>query len=452
MHIATQIQNLNFNVIFSSLFLVLLVVFGCQDSDLKNIEELIEAEKLEDAVDKLENIIDEEPNNPEARMLLGGVYYELNRADEAILQFKRTSQLYTSQPEKRVNARIQLARTYLRIGDRTSAFRLLNTIQKGTSDSNAMREVISLVGDSYRTKQLTTGESDNYSPTFSLDGTQIAFTSFRLDNADIYLMDLNGRILRRVTFSTDFNDSSPTFLKNPNFLLYSSETKSSREVKVDILGSGSTSTYAGLNMTHIHSKMTRPVVPISFGTRAPRSSPTGKKVVYESSVNENLELFLIDFKDIDLADMTPQEITPKRITSNDVDDGSPSFFPDEKRLVFVSSHNGVNQLYTININGKNVKHLNPNRYGCYNPTVSPDGKTIAFMSARDDDWEIYLVDVDGKNERKITSGIGRSIQPTFSPDGRYLAFVSDRNDSFHIYLMDLSKPTTRNDLVKLLEQ
>jgi len=453
MHFATQNLKLNYAFLFCFSFVIsIVVVFGCQDDGLNKIEKLIEEEKLETAVNKLETIIDKKPNNPEARMLLGRVYNQLNRSDDAILQFKRTSQLYTSQPDKRLEARLELARTYLRIGNRRSAFRLLNTIHKGTSDPEVLREIISFVGDSYKTKQLTNGESDNYSPTFSLDGTQIAFSSFRLDNDDIYLMDISGRILRRVTYTTDFNDSAPTFLKNPNFLLYSSESKSSREVKVGILGSGSTSTYAGLNMTHIHSKVTRAVIPISFGTRAPRSSPSGMKVVYESSTDDNLELYLLDFKDIELTGILPQQTTPERITFNDVDDGSPTFFPDEERLVFVSSHNGVNQLFTIDIDGKNLKHLNPNRYGCYNPTVSPDGKTIAFMSSRDNDWEIYLVDVDGKNERKITSGIGRSIQPTFSPDGRYLAFASDRNDSFHIYLMDLSVPTTCKDLVKLLEQ
>ena len=83
------------------------------------------------------------------------------------------------------------------------------------------------------------------------------FASFRTDNGEIYLMDLNGRIRRRVTFTTDFNDSSPTFLTTPNYLFYSSEPKASREVKVVIQSSGSTPIYAGFNLTHIHSKITR---------------------------------------------------------------------------------------------------------------------------------------------------------------------------------------------------
>ena len=116
--------------------------------------------------------------------------------------------------------------------------------------------------------------------------------------------------------------------------------------------------------------------------------------------------------------------------------------------------NQVNQLYTIDIDGKNERHFNPNRYDCYNPTVSPDGKTIAYVSAREGDTEIYLIDADGKNMRRITGDIGVSIHPAFSPDGQHLAFVSDRNRSgtFHIYLMSFDEPFTREELVERLQR
>ena len=429
------------------------MVTGCQDDTavLKKSEELLNAGTPQAAVEELEAYIETVPEEPKARMLLGKAYNDLGRYNDAVLELQKASQLYAAQPEERIAARLELARTYLRFGDRGSAFRVLRLVQRSTLDPEVLREIIELVGDTYHTKQLTRGDSDNYSPTFSPDGRQIAFASFRLDNGEIYLMDLNGRIQRRVTFTTDFNDSSPAFLKTPNYLFYSSEPKSSREVKVVIQSSGSTPIYAGFHVTHIHSKITRTVLPVSFGARVPRTSPVEDQVVYESNVDGNLELYLINLAGLDLAQLTPEDIELKRITFNETDDGSPAFFPDGKRIIFVSSRNEVNQLYTIDIDGKNEKHFNPSRWGCYNPTVSPDGKTIAYVSAREGDWEVYLIDADGKNERRITSDIGRSIQPAFSPDGRYLAYVSDRSDTFHIYLMSLDKPVTREDLARRLQ-
>lgn len=431
-----------------------LFVLGCQDKAevLNRSEKLLQTGMPREAADELEPFVETTPENSKARLLLGQAYDELGRYNDAIEQFRKASQLSAAQPEQRIAARLHLARTYLKFGDRHSAFRVLRLVQQSSSDAEVLRKIAELVGDTYKTKQLTRGDSDNYSPTFSPDGTQLAFASFRLDNGEIYLMDLDGRIRQRVTFTTDFNDSSPAFLTTPYHLFYSSEPKSSREVKVVIQSSGSTPIYAGFNVTHIHSKTTRAVLPVSFGARVPRASPAGNQVVYESNADGNLELYLLNLEGLNLAQITPEQIKPKRITYNETDDGSPAFFPDGQQLVFVSSRNEVNQLYTIGIDGKNEKHFNPNRYDCYNPTVSPDGKTIAYVSARDGDMEIYLIDADGQNERRITGDIGVSIQPAFSPDGRHLAYVSDRSDTFHIYLMDFDEPVTREELVFRLSQ
>ena len=435
------------------LFIVLILLsLACQDTSLKKIEELLRSGMQHEAKEKLELYISSEPNNPDARMLLGKTYNELGQHHDAVEQFKKASLLFTSQPKERIEARFELARTYLVFGDRKEAFKVLNLIQKATSDTRIINKVIQLVGDSYATKQLTHGNSDNYSPVFSPDGSQIAFSSFRVDNSEIYLMNLDGQIKSRVTYTTDYNDNSPAFLHNPNYIYYSSEPKSSREVKVVIQSSGSTPIYTGFNITHIHSKVTQPILPISFGARAPRSSPAGNRIVYETNTDGNLEIYIMDLGDVNLLKINPADIPKTRITNNNIDDGSPAFFPNGRRIVFVSSRNEVHQLYAIDIDGKNEKHINTSQYDSYNPTVSPDGETIAYVSARDGDWEIYLIDRNGKNERQITSGIGRSIQPTFSPDGRYLAFVSDRSDTFHIYLMDLERPIVREDLVKLLRQ
>ena len=452
MKIKRNIRRNCISIILCKILLVVLVL-GCQDNKavLEESEKHLEAGTPEAAIAGLEAFIETAPEEPKARLLLGEAYNELGRHTDAVEQLRKASQLYAAQPEARTIARLELARTYLRFGDRTSAFQVLRLVQRSTSDPKVLREIIGLVGDSYRTKQLTDGDSDNYSPTFSPDGTQIAFSSFRTDNGELYLMDLNGRIQRRVTFTTDFNDSSPAFLTTPNYLFYSSEPKATRDVKVVIQSSGTTPIYAGFNLTHIHSKTTRAVLAVSFGARVPRTSPAGDQVVYESNVDGNLELYLLDLAAVDLAEFTPEDVEPRRITFNEMDDGSPTFFPDGKRLMFVSSRNKVHQLYTIDIDGQNEVHFNPNRYDCYNPTVSPDGKTIAYVSARGGDWEIYLIDADGKNERRITNDIGRSIQPAFSPDGRQLAFVSDRSDTFHIYLMFFDTPVTSEDLAKRLQ-
>ena len=173
----TSLKVLRF--LLCSTFLTAFVV-GCQDNKaiLKESEKQLDAGTPQAAVDGLEAFIKTEPEEPKARLLLGEAYNALGRHNDAVEQLRKASQLYAAQPEERTAARLELARTYLRFGDRTSAFRVLRLVQRSTSDPETLRKIIELVGDSYQTKQLTTGDSDNYSPTFSPDGTQIAFASF----------------------------------------------------------------------------------------------------------------------------------------------------------------------------------------------------------------------------------------------------------------------------------
>ena len=465
--------------------MMLASLLGCgggEEKTLRQAAELIDTQMYLEAINLLDKLIASNDRNVRARELLADAHEALGNYPEAIDQLKKAEALYAAQPEQRSLVRLRLAQLHLRLGDRRSAFSLLRAIVHTSPNNSTLNQIASLVADAYEVVQLTSGDKDNYAPRFSPDGSRIVFSSARLDNGELYLMDTDGRLRQRVTFTTDFNEDAASFVDTPPsvppykggikgagpykgaieggglHLIYSREPKASREVKIVLQSSGSTPIYAGIYATHIFSKVTQEILPVAFGVRAPSVSPDGRRVVYESNSAGNLELYVIELGDVDTDTIDTSAITPKRITYNEVDDGSPVFFPDGQRLVFVSARGDatdpdrkIHQLYTIGLDGSNETPLNPNPYDCYTPAVSPDGKTIAFASSREGDMEIYMMDADGTNERRITNGIGASIQPAFSPDGTKLAFVSDRSDSFQIYLMPLDKPITREALMRQLE-
>ena len=446
--------------------ITLLVVFlgaviGCsgKDEPLRQSEALIRSGMHPEAINLLEKVIAVDDRNPKARFLLGQAYEGLGSYNQAIHNYKAAINLYTAHPEDRDAVRLTLAKVYLKQGLRESGYRELRAIVRSTSDSAVLQGVAGLITDAYQVTQLTSGKSDNYSPRFSADGSQIAFASYRLDNGEIFIMDIDGRVRHRVTFTTDFDEGEPAFLSNPRYLIYSREPQTSRQVKILLQSSGSTPIYAGFYASHIHSRVTQEIMPVGFGVRSLGISPDRQRVAYESNSAGNLELYILDLRDVDLGAIDPEAIPSQQITHNEVDDGSPTFFPDGERIVFVSARTDDlaegqaerHQIYSINIDGSGETHLNPNPHDCYSPMVSPDGETIAFVSAREGDIEIYLMDADGSNERRLTNEIGASMQPAFSPDARSLAFVSDRSDTFQIYLMHLDQPLTRKDLLRHLE-
>ncbi len=444
---------------------LLILLFGCVigcsgvDDPLRQSEALIHSGMHPEAINLLEKILAVDNRNPKARFLLGQAYEGLGSYDEAIHNYRAAINLYAAHPEDKVTVRLTLAKVYLKQGLRESGYRELRATVRSTADSAILQQIAGLVTDAYQVVQLTSSKSDNYSPRFSADGSQIAFASYRLDNGEIFIMDLDGRVRKRVTYTTDFDEGEPAFLSNPHYLIYSREPQTSRQVKILLQSSGSTPIYAGFYATHINSKVTQEIMPVGFGVRSLGISPDRQRVAYESNSAGNLELYTLDLRGVDLGAIDPAAIASQQITHNDVDDGSPTFFPDGKRIAFVSSRSDDpqdtqaerHQIYSINIDGSDEKHLNPNPYDCYSPVISPDGKQIAFVSARDGDIEIYLMDADGTNERRLTNEIGASMQPAFSPDSTLLAFVSDRSDTFQIYLMHLDRPITRKDLLRHLE-
>ncbi len=92
---------------------------------------------------------------------------------------------------------------------------------------------------------------------------------------------------------------------------------------------------------------------------------------------------------------------------------------------------GFHQIFTVPSEGGAVRQLSSGEF--HHKGIlswSPDNKTIYFSANRNDNWEyefrnseIYSLDVNSRDIRALTSRNGPDHSPVVSPDGKYIAYL-----------------------------
>jgi TolB protein len=118
------------------------------------------------------------------------------------------------------------------------------------------------------------------------------------------------------------------------------------------------------------------------------------------------------------------------------------FFPGAKRILYSSTHLGDKQcparpdfskgyvwavyptfdVFTANPDGSGLKQLTDTPGYDAETTISLDGKKLVFTSMRDGDLDIYSMDADGKNVRRLTNELGYDGGPFWSYDGKQIVY------------------------------
>ncbi len=149
---------------------------------------------------------------------------------------------------------------------------------------------------------------------YSADGKQIVFTSFRDGDAEIYVMDADGSHPRRITQSKGY-DGGPFFSPDGNLIIYRSDRQGN-----DLLQ---------LFVNNVEGTAERQLTSNEFVNWGPYWHPDSRHILYATSKHghQNYEIYLMDVD-------SGAEV---RITHHEGFDGLPVFSPDGKKLMWTSS-------------------------------------------------------------------------------------------------------------------
>jgi TolB protein len=183
---------------------------------------------------------------------------------------------------------------------------------------------------------LTHNNAYDAEATVSDDQKQIVFTSDRSGDLDLYIMNTNGKDVRRVTHDLGY-DGGAYFTHDGKRLIYRAfhpETAQEKvQYKTDLKNHLYRPSWLELFMIDVDGKNRRQITNLHSASFAPYMFPSDKRVIFASNRRDprgrHFDLYAIDIDGKNL----------EQITFSNTFDAFPMFSPDGKKLVWASNRN-----------------------------------------------------------------------------------------------------------------
>ncbi len=248
--------------------------------------------------------------------------------------------------------------------------------------NDTQRDIYVANADGSGVVQLTNDVNSDYDPAWSPDGTKIAYahettkTQTQGGTFDIYVMDADGSNVTRVTTDDITNESRPTWSPDGSKIAFEKWTANGEEIyTMNADGSGIVqltnnsvddshpawspdgskiafvsyrySNYEIYVMNADGSSQTRLTNDAGWDDW-PDWSPDGKKIVFATNrSNSNFEIYSMN------ADGSSQT----RLTNDSAYDSLPRYSPDGSKIIFSSNRGSDYDIYVMNTDGSNVQQV-----------------------------------------------------------------------------------------------
>lgn len=261
------------------------------------------------------------------------------------------------------------------------------------------RRILKVRADGTGLASLITDGEYNNDPTFSPDGKQIAFTSLRDGNFDIYTFDTDSLQTLRLTRDPAF-DYQPSWSPNGKHLVFISNRTGAPDIhKINADGGGI------VNLTQSEA---------SEGM--PAWSPRGDMISFVRSVNGKLEIHVMN------SDGNGQ----MQLDNSPVFNEYPAWSPQGDKIAYVNYPDPdveISRIYTIDTDGQNKQLLFEALGGAIQKVNwSPNGKKMLFVYHDSGIQEIRILDVITREVSSIDLIVVGLDNAAWAPFGRTIVF------------------------------
>ncbi len=259
-------------------------------------------------------------------------------------------------------------------------------------------EVFILDLQSNRIRNLTNKTSRDWHPTWSSDGTRIAFNSDRDGNEEIYVMDANG--LNQTDLSNNAaQDLAPDWSPVADQIAFISNRDGGYDLYILNVADG--------NVTRVTTD--------GQAKSEPDWSPDGTQIVYRQQQGQDVVINIV----------TVASGAIKTI----VDKGQnlwPAWSPDGTQIAyFAQGDQKTTNIFTVNLATSTITNLTNDASNDARPEWSPDGSEIAFISDRDGNFNLYVMNADGSDPRRLTDTAQDDTSPSWQPVAAPIDFAAN---------------------------
>jgi Tol biopolymer transport system component len=246
-------------------------------------------------------------------------------------------------------------------------------------------------------RNLTRRTAQDLSPSWSPDGSQIAFHTDEDGDgtAELFVIDADGGNPHRLMPPDGGNNWRPSWSPDGERVTY-------------MMG------YQLIQVVNVSDGLAQ-----NYGRGfSPSWSPDGGRLIYYADPDGHLntDIYMLD-------------VRTKRaynLTMNAANDWSPAWSPDGHTIAFVSMRDGNNEIYLIDalctadisrIGGcpRTVHRLTDSLQNEIAPAWSADAHELAFVSKRDDVDQIFVMNTDGSGVQRVTYNLANNRLPVWKP-------------------------------------